>query len=162
MGQRHDTQWYFCAAKNGDCSRKYVSRTSDLDNSVSRANSFAVQHAETWKSAARSIDRDQAFMFQHLHVHCPLLFMYACSDLHTMSTMEYGWVDLISKIKYPQKFLPTYQGWPTYQVIHCTCIASTNSGMGCHISTCFTILFIVSAFSFLSFRCTVVSSRKWR
>ena len=58
----------------------------------------------------------------------------------------------IWKNSHPQKFLQTYQGWPTYQVFRCTCIAITNSGMGCHISTCFTILFIVSAFSFLSSR----------
>ena len=46
-----------------------------------------------------------------------------------------------------------------YQVFRCTCIAITNSGMGCHVSTCFTFLFIVSAFSFLSSRCTVMGSR---
>ena len=64
----------------------------------------------------------------------------------------------IRKIKYLQKFLPTYQ------VLRCTRLQSqtlvTNSGMGCHISTCFAILFIVSAFSFFSC-CTVMSWRKW-
>ena len=33
-----------------------------------------------WKSAARSIDRDQAFMFRHLH--CPLLHVYVLISTH--------------------------------------------------------------------------------
>ena len=41
----------------------------------------------------------------------------------------------------------------------------TNCWIGCHISTCFTIHFLVSAFSFLSSCCTVMSQESdvwWR